>query len=185
MMATSNEPVALLSDGTVALRRPEPVDAPYYLRMRNNLALVSAVMGFRLSVSEENINEWISRGGVTGDDLLFTAVATDRARPIGYVKAFRFDRFARTAWVGLSVFDENDAGKGYGGRMLALLVGYLANQLATRKISLEVLQDNASALALYSKMGFVEEGRLKAQFFANGTYHDVLILSRFLETTNQ
>ena len=181
MADTSHEPVALVSDGTVALRRPEPVDAPYYLRMRNNLSLVSAVMGFRLGVNEQNVKEWISRGGVTGDEILFTALAaSERARPIGYVKAFRFDRFARTTWVGLSVFDEQDIGKGYGGRMLTLFCRYLADQLAVRKLSLEVLAGNAPALALYSKMGFVEEGRLKAQFFADGRFHDVLILSLFV-----
>ena len=43
----------LLSDGVIGLRRPEPVDAPYYSRMRNDLSLVSAVMGFRLGVSAQ------------------------------------------------------------------------------------------------------------------------------------
>src|SRR6266511_4953644 len=68
-------PPTLLSDGVVALRRPEPVDGPHYWRMRNDLALVSSVMGFRLGVAGRSIEEWIASGaGVTGDDLLLTAV---------------------------------------------------------------------------------------------------------------
>lgn len=181
MAQNTTSPVALLTDGVISLRRPEAGDAPHFLRMRNNLALVSAVMGFRLGVTEHNVQEWLAHGGVSGDDLLFTALTTDDGNPIGYVKAFRFDRFSRTTWVGLSVFDETDIGKGYGRRMLTLLCDYLQKQLGVRKVSLEVVAENAPALSLYSNMGFVEEGRLKAQFYADGRFHDVLILSRFLE----
>lgn len=181
MTQNAASPVALLSDGVISLRRPEAPDAPHFLRMRNNLSLVSAVMGFRLGVTEHNVQEWIAQGGVSGDDLLFTALTADDGNPVGYIKAFRFDRFARTTWVGLSVFDEADIGKGYGRRMLVLLCDYLHKQLGVRKVSLEVLAGNAPAIALYSKLGFVEEGRLKSQFYADGHFHDVLILSRFLE----
>ena len=181
MTQNTAAPVALLSDGVISLRRPQSSDAPFFLRMRNNLALVSAVMGFRLGVTEQNVHEWLAHGGVTGDDLLFTATMADNGSPVGYVKAFRFDRFARTTWVGLSLFDESDIGKGYGRRILTLLCDYLQKQLGVRKVSLETVADNAPALGLYSKLGFVEEGRLKAQFYADGRFHDVLILSKFLE----
>lgn len=182
-MATgTNLPVSLLSDGVVALRRPEPVDGPHYWRMRNNLALVSSVMGFRLGVAEHTIEEWIASGGsISGDDLLLTAALVADGRPIGYVKAYRVDRFSRHAWIGLSLFDEQDAGKGYGRRMLAQTCDYLRDYVAVRKVSLEVLASNDRALALYRRAGFVEEGRMAAQYFTAGRFEDVLILSRFLD----
>ena len=181
MTEVAARPAALLSDGVVALRRPEPVDAPYYLHMRNNLALVSSVMGFRLGVSEQRIEEWVAQGGVTGDDLLFTATLVAEAhRPIGYVKMYRVDRFSRHAWIGLSLFDEKDWGHGYGRRMMTQACDYLRDFLTVRKVSLEVLATNARAKVLYASLGFVEEGRLKSQFYAGGRFEDVLILSRFL-----
>jgi RimJ/RimL family protein N-acetyltransferase len=174
--------VTLLSDGVVALRRPEPVDGPHYWSMRNNLALVSSVMGFRLGVSGQTIDAWIAAGGgVSGDDLMLTAVLVPEAhRPIGYVKAFRVDRYSRHAWLGLSLFDERDAGHGYGRRMLQQVCDYLRDHLAIRKVSLEVLAVNETALALYRKMGFVEEGRLAEQHFTGGRFVDVVLLSRML-----
>jgi RimJ/RimL family protein N-acetyltransferase len=176
-------PPTLLSDGVVALRRPEPVDGPHYWRMRNDLALVSSVMGFRLGVAGRTIDEWIaSGGGVSGDDLLLTAVLVgDDHRPIGYVKAFRVDRFSRHAWVGLGLFDPRDMGRGYGRRMLTQICDYLRDFVALRKVSLEVLAANDRAVALYRSLGFEDEGRLKMQYFTNGRYEDVLILSRFLQ----
>ena len=177
----------MLSDGVIALRRPEPIDAPSYWHMRNNLSLVSAVMGFRLGVSEQTIDGWIaSGGGVTGDDLVLTAVLlAERSRPVGYVKAYRVDRFSRHAWVGISLFDVGDAGRGYGRRMLQQLCDYLRDFLAIRKVSLETLATNAPALALYHRLGFLEEGRLRSQFFAEGRFHDVVILSRFFVGPDQ
>jgi RimJ/RimL family protein N-acetyltransferase len=185
-MSDSNaRPAALLSDGVIALRRPEPVDAPCYLQMRNNLPLVSAVMGFRLGVSTQAIDAWIARGGgVDGDDLMLTAVLVKDARPVGYIKAYRVDRFSRHAWIGLSLFDEGDAGHGYGRRMLTQVCDYLRDFVAVRKVSLEVVAANARAVTLYSSRGFVEEGRLKSQYYTDGRFEDVLILSRFLSSAS-
>ena len=176
-------PPALLSDGVVALRRPDPVDGPYYWRMRNDLALVSSVMGFRLGVAGHTIDEWIARGGgVTGDDLLLTAVLIpDGHRPMGYVKAYRVDRFSRHAWIGLSLFDERDMGHGYGRRMITQICDYLRDFVGLRKVSLEVLASNTRAVTLYRSLGFEEEGRLKSQYFTAGRFEDVLILSRFFQ----
>ena len=184
MSDLTSGPAALLSDGVVALRRPEPIDAPHYWRMRNDLALVSSVMGFRLGVSGHTVDEWIARGGgAVGDDLLFTAVlVAGQHRPIGFVKAYRVDRFSRHAWVGLCLFDEADAGKGYGRRILTETCNYLRDYVAVRKVSLEVLATNAPALTLYARLGFAEEGRMRSQYFTGGRFEDVLILSRFLES---
>jgi putative acetyltransferase len=173
----------LLSDGVVGLRRPEMVDAPHYLRMRNNLALASSVMGFRLGVSEQTIEGWIAQGGATGDDLLYTAVLiADAHRPVGYVKIYRVDRFSRHAWIGLSLFDDADARHGIGRRMLTQACDYLRDFVAVRKVSLEVLASNARAVALYRSLGFEDEGRMKSQYFTGGHFDDVLILSRFFQS---
>jgi RimJ/RimL family protein N-acetyltransferase len=180
-MGSADRQTVLLSDGVIGLRRPEALDAPHYLRMRNDLTLVSSVMGFRLGVSEQTIGEWIAQGGVTGDDLLFTAVLiAENHRPIGYLKMFRVDRYSRHAWLGLSLFAEADAGRGVGRRMLTQGCDYLRDFLAIRKVSLEVLAGNARALSLYASLGFAEEGRMRSQFYTDGRFDDVVILSKFL-----
>jgi putative acetyltransferase len=180
MMADTSVPPVFLSDGVVGLRRPEPLDGPHYWRMRNDPALVASVMGFRLGVAGHTIDEWITSGGATGDDLLLTAVlVSDGHRPIGYVKAFRVDRFSRHAWIGLSLFDERDARHGYGRRMMTQMCDYLRDFVGLRKVSLEVLASNDRAVSLYRSLGFENEGRLKSQYFTGGRFEDVLILSRF------
>ena len=99
------------------------------------------------------------------------------------MKAYRVDRFSRHAWLGLSLFDEQDAGRGYGRRIMTQTCDYLRDYLAVRKVSLEVLATNERALALYTGLDFKEEGRMRSQHFTSGRFVDVLILSCFLTTT--
>ena len=41
---------------------------------------------------------------------------------------------------------------------------------------LQVFSDNASALKLYARIGFVQEGRLRAHAVRNGVAADVLVM---------
>jgi RimJ/RimL family protein N-acetyltransferase len=58
-----------------------------------------------------------------------------------------------------------------------LVVNYAFNQLGLRRIYLEVLADNASAIRLYEKCGFKVEGTLRRHVFKDGKLKDVLIMA--------
>lgn len=51
--------------------------------------------------------------------------------------------------------------QGHGEALLRALLDWAAGQPAARKVELLVRAENAGALALYRKLGFVEEGRLR------------------------
>lgn len=63
------------------------------------------------------------------------------------------------------------------GRMLMDAMKELAASRSIRKLSLRVLSCNEGAVAFYRKNGFVEEGRLKAEFFISGTYIDDILMA--------
>ncbi len=48
-----------------------------------------------------------------------------------------------------------------------------------RKVSLEVLADDARAVGAYRKAGFTEEGRFRAHTWHDGDYRDVLRMATF------
>jgi RimJ/RimL family protein N-acetyltransferase len=182
MASTLDPTLPWISDGKIALRRPELKDLNSYLGLRNNLELVASLMGYRKGVGEAAVRNWLERVGSSNEELVYTVIDLhDEERPVGYVKAFRFDPYARTAWIGLSLFSLQDQSQGYGRRMLRLLCEYLRDYLAVRKISLEVLDSNDRAIRLYEKMGFVEEGCLRAHAFIHGKMMDIRIYSLFLE----
>lgn len=55
---------------------------------------------------------------------------------------------------------EGNQGKGYGKRLLSHLIDWATSNQKVEKIELRVRSSNTNAIALYKKMGFVEEGRM-------------------------
>ena len=71
-------------------------------------------------------------------------------------------------------------GLGLGAAMIAALED-LARQIGYEQMDLEVNADNVRALALYRRCGFEETGRrVRAVRFDDGTYHDELLMTKFL-----
>jgi len=177
----------LIEDGAVGLRAPEPGDAPHYWRMRSDLSLAKQLISYNRGVPLKKIEKWIDALRDDPDQLIFTAVdmSSRGHKPIGYLKAFKFDHAARSCWFGLALFERAQAGKGYGGRMLRLMLDYLRDWQNIRKVSLEVLDDNAPAIAIYRRVGFVEEGRLKDQYYLDGALRSVVIMSLFLKPSGK
>ena len=87
------------------------------------------------------------------------------------------DRRAHTALIGMGVHDDF-AGRGVGTAPMAALIDTADNWLDLKRLELTVWTDNAPALALYRKFGFVEEGVLRAYAYRDGTYVDALAMAR-------
>ncbi|AUH49919.1 GNAT family N-acetyltransferase [Chromobacterium sp. ATCC 53434] len=69
-------------------------------------------------------------------------------------------------------------GRGAGKLLMAALLDLADNWIGLERLELTVYPDNAAALALYRRFGFVEEARLRAHSLRGGVYRDVLLLGR-------
>jgi len=65
-------------------------------------------------------------------------------------------------------------GQGVGRRMLNYLVAWAYDNPGLKKLDLGVRTDNTTAISLYRKMGFQEEGIRKRQLSLHGKYYDTL-----------
>jgi L-phenylalanine/L-methionine N-acetyltransferase len=70
-------------------------------------------------------------------------------------------------------------GKGVGDALMAALTDYADNWTTLQRIELTVFADNARAIALYQRHGFVEEGRLRGYAIRHGEYADCLSMARW------
>jgi RimJ/RimL family protein N-acetyltransferase len=74
---------------------------------------------------------------------------------------------------------------GIGRLLLQELLTWAQNTGFVRKINLRVRVDNESGLALYTKMGFLQEGLLRREFYQNGCFYDAYFMGLCLDSQNE
>ena len=99
---------------------------------------------------------------------------------IGYVGIYSIDPIHRKAEYGIMI-DPQHQGCGYASIATKLAIDYAFATLNLHKLYLIVDCMNEKAIHVYEKMGFKVEGVLKEEYFVNGSFHDVSIMSIFQE----
>ena len=108
----------------------------------------------------------------------FSIVAVQDGRVLGNAGWDRGNgRRLHAATIGMGVHDDH-VGQGIGRRLLAELVDAADNWFGLWRLELTVYEDNAPALALYKKFGFVIEGTFKDYAFRAGRLTDCLAMAR-------
>lgn len=100
-----------------------------------------------------------------------------------FVGVFRLDRLDwknRNACVGLDIAS-GKRGHGYAREVYGYFFDYLFNQCGLHMLHLNTLADNDVAIGLYTKLGFVIEGRNREGAFRNGRFVDLICMSFLAE----
>ena len=87
------------------------------------------------------------------------------------------NRRKHVATLGMGVHDDFQ-GKGVGTRLLQAVLDLADNWLNLKRVELQVYTDNAEAVHLYEKFGFIIEGTHKADAFREGEYVDAYSMAR-------
>lgn len=98
--------------------------------------------------------------------------------PVGLVELVEINHIHRRAEFQIIIAPKYQ-GKGYAASATALALDYAFTVLNLYKISLIVDSENDRAISVYKKLGFVEEGILRHEFFVNGEYRDVIRMAVF------
>jgi RimJ/RimL family protein N-acetyltransferase len=109
--------------------------------------------------------------------VLFAIRKVREPQIIGFTVLRNLQLVHRSAELGIRIGVEAERGKGYGGRAVALALGYAWNSLNLHRVSLTVLAHNERAIASYKNAGFVTEGILRQAAFIDGKWADVAIMA--------
>ncbi|MEP0836414.1 GNAT family N-acetyltransferase [Coleofasciculus sp. FACHB-64] len=141
--------------------------------------MVTEAEEFNLTKSEEK--ETIEQHSQQPGQLYLVAEIDNTV--VGFVE-FENGNRRRTSHSGiLSIFvDREWRGKGIGSFLLQELIDWAANEPLIEKVTLAVFSTNRSAIALYKKFGFEEEGRCpKDMKLAIGKYIDSVLMYKFVK----
>ncbi len=97
-------------------------------------------------------------------------------KSVGYIRTSDWDHHNKNVYVGADILP-NEQGKGIGYFALKLFIDYLFKKEKMNKVSLEVLDFNKPAQALYKKLGFKIEGTRKDHVKKGKNYVDSIIMA--------
>jgi UDP-4-amino-4,6-dideoxy-N-acetyl-beta-L-altrosamine N-acetyltransferase len=91
--------------------------------------------------------------------------------PMGFVN---FNHLGKGSIVDWGFYAAPDVSKG-GGRLLGLTaLSYAFNELAIHKVCGQVLAYNKRSINFHQRLGFLQEGVMRDQYFDGGHYHSVV-----------
>lgn len=163
----------------VILRAWREEDLALLLALRNDAKLQAQLMTQPRPNSVERVKQWLSEKSSRADGVFFVVATQEDDQAIGYVQALNMNMLHGHADFGICL-SSSAQGQGYGRETLTLLESYLHGTFALRKLMLQVLVENTSAIAFYRNHGFTDAGLLSGHFYLNGRFCDVAIMEKLL-----
>ena len=168
---------------TINLRAVERHDVPLIHRWFNDPVVMDGWGWSAPARSMQHVagqvEEWLARETAVDrpEALVAESLAGD---PIGLV-VVRVDRpEARSVELSLLV-DADHWGQGFGMDMMQTILEACFAGWGVHRVGVRVEEGNARALALYRRLGFTEEGRLRQAAFRDCRHADVLLFGQLAE----
>ncbi len=111
-------------------------------------------------ISEHAQRKWFESYSSKRNDYVFIISDKQSSKKIGMCALYNFDEDKKCAEFGRFIIADNEFhGKGYGREALLCIEKIAFEQMGLEKLLLEVFSDNYSAIKVYEKCGFKENGK--------------------------
>ncbi len=147
-----------LASEAVTLRAMTETDLPFTFAWRNDDRSRIWFKNPAPLVWTEHV-AWFQQRELDLGDRMYIAERPPEGRPVVQLAIYRIDPRRKDAEVGRFLTDPDLAGRGYFADALTRLVRIARYELSLERIYLEVLANNARAISIYRRAGFVEHGR--------------------------
>lgn len=159
----------------VRLRAIEPSDLADYHRWLNDPEVIRYLTIYTpLSMLDEEA--WYESVRDDPNQLAF-AIETESGQHIGNLSLMNLNRKDRRAELGIVIGDKSQWGKGYAQDAIHTVLAFAFGEMNLNRVYLRVCAEHDRAISAYLKCGFVEEGRMREEMYAEGKYHDMLMMS--------
>lgn len=124
--------------------------------------------------SKDNIKKWLEKEELSENEVFFMIQTLGDDRIIGNINLEGFRNSNNNAFVGISIGDPKEWGKGFGTDAMSIILNYGFNVLNLHRISLNVFEYNPRAIRSYEKVGFKYEGTQRKWLNRDGKRWDLV-----------
>jgi RimJ/RimL family protein N-acetyltransferase len=165
-------------DGKLVRLRPiELDDLERYVDWVNDPE-VMRYHGARYPWSRAAEEDWIKEAmrKTSPPEVILAIDALAEARHIGSIGLHDIQSENRRAVLGIMIGDKTFWDRGYGTDAVQTLLRFAFDEVNLHRVQLLVHEDNGRAIACYRKCGFVDEGRLRQDWYQAGRYADTIVM---------
>ena len=168
----------------VILRAFELEDAERCYRWMNDPNIVRTLKT-RYPIAFQNEQEWLERAmHASPNERHYAIERKDDRSHIGNASIHDIDWVSRNAWFGLFIGEPTAWNRGFGSDAIHTMVRFAFDDMNLIKLRINVFDYNDRAKHVLEGRGFVQEGKLERDFYREGQWHDIVILSIFREAKN-
>jgi diamine N-acetyltransferase len=145
-------------------------DSDLLYEWQNSPKIRDSTMGFRFPVQKNTVKDWIKKVEEQNSKSQVVYAIRLKTDFVGIVSLHQIQQYQRKSLLGIYLGDSAHHGKGIGFVAMCLILDFAFNGLDFRKVSLEVVESNQSAINLYKRIGFINEGLKREEYFVGGKY---------------
>jgi RimJ/RimL family protein N-acetyltransferase len=160
-------------------------DVDNIMRWVNEPAVVgnfAAFSGAPMSRADEL--SWVQRTVRSRTDRVWSVFAEEDDRYLGQVGLHQIHHHSRVGRLGVVIAARSEMGRGHGSAAVVLALRCAFSELALHKVWLMVFCSNSRSRGIYQRLGFVEEGILREEYFLDGQWHDMVRMSALAREWN-
>lgn len=157
------------------LRELSRNDLPEVTKWRNDPSLIQWLASAFRYIDSEVDNDWFDKYlAARASNVRLAICAAEEEKIVGAVYLLGIDWLNRCCEFSILIGSNSARGQGVGEFATRGALRHAFADLNLRRISLTVLANNERALRLYTKVGFVQEGRARQAVYKNGAYIDLI-----------
>ncbi len=111
--------------------------------------------------------------------IVFAIINKRADQHIGNVGIHRINWKDGIGEYGIIIGEKQYHNRGYGTEATRMILDYIFKRVGLRRVWLGVHAEHQKAIAIYKKIGFKIEGRLRKEILTDGRWHDRLVMGIF------
>lgn len=163
---------------SVRLRPLVTADVDHMMTWVNDPEIVGNFAGFAgRAFTREDELAYIERVTRSESDRVFVIERADDGGYLGNVGLHAIHWPSRVGRLACIIANRAEMGKGYGSAAIRAALGWAFRDARLHKVWLMCFRANTRAQGIYRRIGFIDEGILREEYFHQGSWHDMVRMS--------